>query len=150
MKVIKDMRHEMDVYIVGHVSYDRKDDIKIHDDNVEIKLNVKGKTIGKLRTDGNVQVLNTQQFNTLVKDIFRENDEYPDNFDVIKVVNSEPSKIKLGLQGVKTLSSLKVDMGKILSKQGVDVENLFIEFSDTSNHYGILSLQELLEDELVD
>lgn len=150
MKIIKDMRHEMDVYIVGHVSYDRKDDIKLHDDNVEIRLNVNGKTVGKLRTDGNVQVLNTQQFRVLARDIFREKDEYPDDFDVIKVTNSEPSKIKLGLQGCTTLSSLKVKMDEVLSEQGVNLEDLFIEFSDTSNHFGILSLQELLEDELVD
>lgn len=149
MKIIKDMRHEMDVYIVGHVSYDRKDDVKLHDDDVEIRLNVKGKTVGKLRTDGNVQVLNTQQFRILARDIFREKEEYPDNFDVIKVVNSEPSKIKLGLLGSKTLSSLKVNMDEVLSNQGVDIDNLFIEFSDTSNHFGTLSIQDLLEDELV-
>lgn len=149
MKVIKDMRHEMDVYIVGHVSYDRKDDIKIHDDDVEIKLSVKGKVVGSLRTDGNVQVLNTQQFRILARDIFREKDEYPEDYDVIKITNSEPSKIKLGFQGVKTFSELGLNMDKVLSGQGINTEKLYIEFSDKSNHFGIQSIDEALEDELV-
>lgn len=150
MKVLKDMRQEMDVYIVGHVSYDRPNDVMIHEDDVEIGLLVNGKSIGKLRTDGHVQVLNTQQFRIFCRDLLREKDDYPSEYDVIKVTNSEPSKIKLVFHGSKTLSKIGVKMTKYLSSYDeINVEDLFIEFSETSTHFGIYSLEEFLEDELV-
>lgn len=150
MKLLKDLKYNMYVYVVGHVSHSRKNDLHLHDDNVKIKIMAGSKSLGKLRTDGHLSILNTQQFNSLMKEILDEEGCYPDDIDVLKIHNPEPTKIYLGLQSGKTLQRSGVNYDKLLSFQSyIEVNDLFISFDESVVSHGIMSLEESLTEDML-
>lgn len=84
---LKRIEAERDCYIVGHVIHNKENDLRICADYKEVNLVVNGKKVDTLFTDGNIQVMNTAQFRSFLKDLNNEYEELPTDLEVAKIIS---------------------------------------------------------------
>lgn len=76
-------------FIVGHYICKKEDDVKICKDEKVINiLSSSNKLLSNLSTDGRVQILNYQQFNSFIRELKMEYEELPDYLEVAKLENT--------------------------------------------------------------